>query len=129
LFGVDTGEDKLLGYFTLALNIFHFDDLALSKSQIKKFTGFAQFREKKEIAVYLIGQLAKNQEYTDLLNGKDLIDSALAEIRKSQEIVGGRCVLVESKIFPQLVKFYTGNSFNLIREDTDKLLQFIRVIG
>ncbi len=121
VFGVDTGEDKLLGYFTLALNIFHFDDLALSKSKIKKFTGFYPHKEKKEIAVYLIGQLAKNQEYTDLFG--------LAEIRKSQEVVGGRCVLVESKNLPQLVNFYTENDFNLVRQDTDTLLQFVRIIG
>ncbi len=119
----------LLGFFTLALNIFHFDDLPLSKNQIKKFTGFSQFKEKKELAVYLIGQLAKNQKYAYLFDGKFLIDSALSEIIKSQEIVGGRLILVESKNLPQLINYYTENDFTLIRQDTDALLQFVRIIG
>jgi hypothetical protein len=119
----------LLGYFTLALNIFHFDDLPLSKSQIKKFMGFAQFKEKKEVAVYLIGQLAKNQKYADLFDGKIFLEYAFSEIRNSKKSVDGRLILVESKNLPNLIEFYHKNDFTLIREDTDQLLQFIRVIG
>jgi hypothetical protein len=119
----------LLGYFSLALNIFHFSNLALSKSQVKKFTGFPPQIEKKEIAVYLIGQLAKNDTYSDLYDGKVLLEYAFSEIRNSKKIIGGRCVMVESKNFPQLIEFYTENNFNQVRQDTDQLLQFIRVIG
>jgi hypothetical protein len=123
------GENILLGFFTLALNIFHFDDLPLSKSQIKKFTGFSQFREKKEVAVYLIGQLAKNQKYADLFDGKVLLEYAFSKIKKYQKLVAGRLILVESKNLTQMINFYAENDFTLIREDTDNLLQFVRVIG
>jgi hypothetical protein len=82
-----------------------------------------------DLPVYLIGQLAKNDKYSNLFDGKDLIDSALSEIRKSQEVVGGRSILVESKNEESLTNFYTNNGFTLIQQDTDKLLQFIRVVG
>jgi hypothetical protein len=42
------GKYTLLGYFTIALNIFHFSDLALSKNQVKKFTGFPPETDKIE---------------------------------------------------------------------------------
>jgi hypothetical protein len=122
----------LIGYFTLALQVFKIGDLNLSNSKIKEFDGISakKYGEKiTDLSVYLIGQLAKNHKYADTYNGKDVLESALSEILKSQEFVGGRLVLVESKNEPKLTEFYLDNGFTLIQQDTDKLLQFLRVIG
>jgi hypothetical protein len=132
LFGTDLGKNIFIGYFTLALQVFKIGDLNLSNSKIKEFDGISakKYGEKiTDLPVYLIGQLAKNDKYADLYNGKDLIDSALAEIRKAQEVVGGRSILVESKNEEKLTSFYVNNGFTLIQQDSDKLLQFIRIIG
>jgi hypothetical protein len=131
-FDVTAESDILIGYFTLALQVFSIGDLNLSNSKIKEFDGISakKYGEKiTDLPVYLIGQLAKNHEYADIYNGRDLLESALSEILKSQEFVGGRLVLVESKNEEKLTKFYSNNGFTLIQQDTDKLLQFIRVIG
>jgi hypothetical protein len=96
---------------------------------VKKFTGFPADTDKEEIAVYLIGQLAKNDKYANQISGKDLLDSAFLKIRKSQDIAGGRCTMVESKNLSKLEDFYIENGFSKVREDTDFLLQFMRIIG
>lgn len=103
----------------------------LSNRKVKNLNGlFSKWDGEKitEFPVVLIGQLAKNDTYNKLINGKEIIEFAMAAIYKAHEKVGGRIVLVEFADKKQLLDFYQDNDFEIIRQDEDKLIQLIRMI-
>ncbi|MBW9145754.1 hypothetical protein KTC92_02560 [Clostridium sp. CM027] len=83
----------------------------------------------EELKCYLIGQLAKNDTYKDLIDGKEILDSALNIIQKCYEIMGMRVVLVECVSNKNLTDFYENNNFQLIGYDEKtELLQFVTTL-
>lgn len=78
---------------------------------------------------YLIGQLAKNDNYKNQINGIEIIEYALNIILQAYEYVGGRFVLVECKNNEKLLSLYSKNSFiKLIKDDNNSLIQLFRLI-
>ena len=122
----------LLAYFSVALQVLKVAGLDLSNRKIKELDGFSAKRSGEtltEFPVYLIGQLSKNDTHKDDITGKTIIDHAMSVISAAQEKVGGRIVLVECNNEPHLLNFYTANGFTDIRQDKDKHMQMIRMLG
>lgn len=127
---LELGAFNILGYFSVALQVLKVPE-ELSNRKIKSLDGFSAKREGKvitEFPVFLIGQLAKNDTYTDGIAGSEIISFAMAAIYKAHEKVGGRIVLVECADKKQLLDFYQNNGFEIIRQDDDSLIQLIRMI-
>ena len=118
-------EDRviILGYVSLALKVLHIPD-GLSNASRKKLDGYRgkiHGEPITDIPCYLIGQLARNDStLKETLTGKDLIEEAQRIIMSAAVAVGGRCMMIECKKEPQLIKFYQDNGFNIISEKNDE---------
>lgn len=125
------GELVLLAYFTIALQTLKIP-VNTSPSQIRKLDGLYAKKGNSlitEIPVFLIGQLGKNDHYSEKICGNKIINYALSVISRAQEIVGGRVVLVECQDNPNLVEFYIRNGFKMLCQDpADGMIQMIRLI-
>ena len=78
----------------------------------------------------MIGQLAKNDTYSNYISGDDVIELALAVIGRAQEIIGGRVVFIECQDKPELIEFYSRNGFKVFRQDPeDKLIQMVCILN
>lgn len=125
---LQNGILEIAAYFTLAIQVLKVPEAYSNRKRIK-LDGISSKRNNKPISefpVYLIGQLAKNDKYTNEINGSEVVENALAMILKAQHAVGGRIVLVECFDNEKLIKFYIKNGFEIINKDT--MVQLIRVI-
>lgn len=118
-------ENILIGYYAIAVKqISMVNNVSINNR--KKISGYAN---KKECAIYLIGQLGKN--YKDnidkkhLITGKELIRMAIEKILLAHQIIGGRAIVVECEDKCQLRQFYESMGFALVDKDkTDQLLRY-----
>ncbi|MGL4913566.1 MAG: hypothetical protein ACRC3Y_14175 [Romboutsia sp.] len=125
---LQNGILEIVAYFTLAIQVLKVPD-EYSNRKRTKLDGISAKRNNKPISefpVYLIGQLAKNDNYKNKISGSEVIENALAMILKAQHAVGGRIVLVECFDNEKLIKFYIENGFEIINKDS--MVQLIRVI-
>jgi hypothetical protein len=114
---------KILAYFTVAISNMKFKPY-VSKTMKKRLNGI--FRN-DEAPCYLIGQLGKNDSYSNEVEGRELIDFAIGIIRIGYNAVGGRFVRVDSRNNDKLMKFYEGNGFRMVQTDDESgLIQFVR---
>ena len=68
----------------------------------------------------LIGQIAKNDQYENVITGKALLAHALTVAQSVHEMIGGRIVMVDVKSDANgLIRFYEENGFVLISEDPE----------
>lgn len=129
--GLENGNFILLAYFTVAIQTLKIPNGTVA-SQIRKLDGLYAKKGSEaltEIPSYLIGQLSKNDEYTDKIAGDELLEYALSVISKAQGIVGGRVAFIECQDRPQLINFYTRNGFKHFRKDPDDgLVQMVRLL-
>lgn len=99
-------EDKrlrILGYLSLATKSLSVRG-TLSKSKIKELDGINKNAE--YIECYLIAQLGKNDYYKQDITGDELMEKALSLLRKVQEIIGKRVILIESVDSKKVLSFY-----------------------
>lgn len=126
----DKGTGDILAYFTLSLKSIQFKKGDVSKSIIKDIDGFS--KDVDSVAVILIGQLGKNSNYNNAINGKEILKSALNSVYDARDIVGGRVCLLETmdtENNKKVIQFYMDNGFKVLQHDkTDKYLQmFIKL--
>lgn len=80
----------------------------------------------QNIECFLIGQLAKNDTYKDIIDGSMILDRAIDMIRQAQNIIGKRAILVECSNNPNVMSFYLNNGFKHIgKNDDNKLEQMV----
>ncbi|OSA89092.1 UNVERIFIED_ORG: hypothetical protein B2H93_16685 [Clostridium botulinum] len=94
---------RILGYVSLATKSLGIKG-TLSKSKIKELDGINKNAE--YIECYLIAQLGKNDYYKQDITGDELMEKALYLLRKVQEIIGKRVILVESVDSKKVLNFY-----------------------
>ena len=104
---------NIVAYFSLSLKILVLPDL-LSNRKTKMIDGFS--KDAKEAIVYLIGQLGKNDMYSDDIDGREILHRALNIISDIQNSIGGRVVLVECEDNENLLDFYKNNGFEILPE-------------
>lgn len=105
----------LVGYFTLANKNFVIkNNSRISKTLKKKIANFGQYNEELKqyiVPSLLIAQLGKNDHYKSLISGDVLLKYACDEVRKVQNIVGGKFVYLECEDKERLKEFYISNGF------------------
>lgn len=110
-------ELQIAGYFSLANKCFVVkakSRVAISnslKKRIAKFGIYDSQLKQYTIVAPLIGQIGKNENYNTLIKGDELLYLACSEVRKAQEIVGGKVVYLECEDVPELKNFYDRNGF------------------
>jgi hypothetical protein len=120
----DYDEFVILGYYTLTIKTLEFSE-TLSKSTIKRIDGFS--KDVLATEAILIGQLGKNQEYQEQIDGQEILFDALDTAYSVHEIAGGRIVFLECDEIPKLIDFYTRNGFEPLQKSGD-YLQMIRYL-
>ena len=123
---LEKGYFKIVGYFTIALKVLKIP-LKLSKTKTKKIDGV--YKNIETIPTYLIGQLAKNDEYKSKISGSVILEYAELIIKESFKIVGGRIILIESTRDKKLIEFYEKEDYKLLIDDeNDELIQWIKFL-
>ena len=129
---LENGKIEIVAYFSLAIHLLRIPE-GTSASQIKRLDGLYTRRGSEpitEIPSFLIGQLAKNDTYTNGIAGNMLLEYALSVISAAEEFVGGRVVYIECRNIPKIIEFYESNGFKVLRKDPDDgLIQMYCVIG
>lgn len=99
---------------------------SVTKSQRRKLSGI--FTD-KVVPCYLIGQLAKNDPYSDEIEGNELVEYAMGMFKTVHDLVGGRFARVDCKDIAFLVDFYKENGFRKVQtDDKTGLLQLVRFL-
>ena len=118
---IDTINLKIVAYFTLSISVSTTNKL--SKTQIKKIDGFSKFREC--LGFYLIGQLGIDDNYRKLHKNKGLgnflVDFAYDICKNSQNLVGGRFILIDAIKDKKVIEFYENNHFYKLYEDDESI--------
>ena len=123
---VQANEIIILGYYTLTMKSLLFG-IGVSKSAVKKIDGFRPDVTAAEAV--LIGQLGKNSNYKDKIDGKSIIDMALSAVYAVQNIIGGRIVFLECQNNEKVVNFYENNGFMFLQNNfKNDYLQMIRYL-
>lgn len=117
----DNTDKSIVAYFSVGITYLLANQL--DKSIVKFLDGYTD--EVIALPCYLIGQLGKSDKCTEKI-GDFLLDDALNCIDKSQEILSGRFVLIDSVNDEKVLDFYRQNSFVEIQKD--KNLKSIKMI-
>jgi len=125
LFENNNSDDiTILAYFTLTMKSLKLNP-AVSKSKIKKMDGFRS--DIKETEAVLIGQLGKNQDYKNQIDGKTILKTAIEIVYAVHNLIGGRIVFLECANHEKVVRFYEENGFAFLQE-SGEYLQMIRYL-
>lgn len=138
-------KDKivLIGYFTLTTKTFSIKSGVLSSSLRKRINKFATYNADLKAHLMpapLIAQLGKNNTYSNLITGDELLKMAIDKVAVAQSDIGGKVVYLECEDKEKLTTFYSRNGFvsfgkrELDRDETDKmdgkyLIQMLKYVG
>jgi len=121
---INNDEPIIYGFFTLTMKTLELGE-TLSKSIIKRIDGFSKDVQATE--AILIGQLGKNQDFQNEIDGQSILDEALDTVDDIHKLAGGRIVFLECDENPKLVDFYSRNGFIPLQKCGD-YLQMIRYL-
>ena len=120
----DDASGELIGYFTLSLKALPFKN-HVSKSVIKNIDGYS--KDVQAVGIILIGQFGKDSILAKDIDGASLFGLCLQTVRKAQNIIGGRFVLLECHDIEKVISFYAKHGFiSLQHDETDNYLQMVR---
>ena len=120
----DKDEPIIYGYFTLTMKTLELGE-TLSKSTVKRIDGFSKSVLATE--AILLGQLGKNQEYQNDIDGQLILHYAIATVYSIHKLAGGRIVFLECDEHPKLIDFYSRNGFEPLQK-CGEYLQMIRYL-
>jgi len=116
----------LLGYYTITIKTLDFGQ-NLSKSKIKRIGGFTADITSTE--AILIGQLGKDYNHNNEIDGKTLINYAIETVYAIHNLAGRRIVFLECSDNEKIVKFYQDNGFIFLQNSGGSdYLQMIRYL-
>ena len=120
----DSDYEKLLGYITLA-----FKSIELKNVSTSKRKSLTAGENTETYAAFLIGHLAKNSNYKEMISGEEILKIAEDIIYKAQKLVGGRLIYIDCKDNESLISFYNKNDFKYFNTSKETgLLQFYKKI-
>ena len=122
----------LCGYYTIATKSFIVSKKEVGSNTFKRLKKFGTYNDEFkccEIPAPLIAQLGKNYNngYDKLISGDEILELACDDIRKVQDVIGGKVVYIECEDKDRLKQFYENNGFkifgkrNLDKDERDKL--------
>lgn len=107
----DIDASVFVGFYALALKVAYVPEENVSNSFRKKFGFFGEQNLISgciDVPAVLLAQLGKNDSYSSLISGEQLIGFAEESVRYIQRLAGGRFVFLDSVDNPALLKFYTS---------------------
>ncbi len=120
----ETNNNDVIGYFTTLIKNFDFKE-SCSKTAIGKLTGS---RSSTAFNCVLIAQLGRSDEYKGLIPGEVILNLALDNCKKINDLAAVKVACVEYKEHPNLVKFYEYNGFTKLQEnDNGYILSYVRL--
>ena len=133
IYDEDREDFQILAYYTIAIQVLKIPDGMLSGNMIKRLDGLsANVRGNRisEFPTILIGQIGKNDKFSQSITGSEVIEYCLATIFEGQEKLGGRIIMLECKDVPYLIRLYKKFGFDLLEKDYEngELLQMIRLL-
>lgn len=114
-------DKSVIAYFSIGITYLLTNQL--NKNAIKCLDGYTS--EIIALPCFIIGQLGKSDKYNKKI-GNFLLDDALHFIDKSQAMLSGRFVLIDSVNEDKVIEFYRENSFIEIQKDAN--LKSIKMI-
>ena len=125
----ESTELEIFGYFTLSLKHLYLST-DISKSKQKELHGL--FLPQGNVVVgYLLGQLGKDDTYSDIPIGDRLLNAAMDVIQSTaQRAVGGRFMLIECSPHEKLLEFYRRNGYDILQVDPeDRMAQLVHQLN
>lgn len=124
---LESGSFPVLAYFTLSLRVLRLDNIGVSKlNKLDGFSGKIKGAKVSSLATYLIGHLAKNDLFSDIISGSEVLQQAIQIIEDASMYIGGRIITVDCRPIKKLHGFYEKNGFLQIgHDDVNRLDQFI----
>ena len=113
----ERGQQRCVGYFTLAHKPLSMPLSALNKTQLRRLSRFAKpdaDGRSCTLSAFLVAQIGKNRNVENgrLVSGAKLLELAKDSIRVAQARVGGQVVFLEMEQGnAKLAKFYADNGF------------------
>lgn len=96
-----------------------------SKNKIKKYDGISKNPE--QIRALLIGQIGKNSySMNKQVNLGFILDHIYSVLKKVQELIGGRLILLEAQDSPDLVRHYEKHGFEILQKEN--LVQMVKLL-
>lgn len=126
-------EFNILAYFTLAMQVLRVPEELLSGRKTKLLDGFSSKARGTKITEFpsiLIGQIAKNDLYRELISGREVLEYCLITVLTGQSVLGGRIIMLECKDIPYIIELYERFGFQKLERDYEEneLLQMIKII-
>ena len=130
------GALEVLGYFTLATKMLTIKTASLSKTEQKQISRFGYYDEDSEsykVPAILIAQFSRNFSSNIRLNGSDLMDIVLKQVKNVLNLTSGKTVFLECEKIKKLTVFYESQHFKfldneILSKDNKEMLQMYRLI-
>lgn len=103
-------NENMLGYSSIGLRALSLNDVGEKR---KDFVSSGKNPQNIEyIAVYLIGEICKNDKFINDIHGNEIMDHVINEIVNSKQSLGGRFITLDSVNNPKIIKFYESYGFH-----------------
>lgn len=117
---------KIIAYFTLSMKSFYIQSKNsiienISNNFYKKMNSKNNF-----CSTFLIGQLGKNDEFSNFINLAEILEFAYGIINEVRELIGGRLVLIECENKEKLINHYKKHGFEFIQSENE-LMQLMKL--
>ena len=130
------GALEVLGYFTLASKMLTIKTNSLSKTEQKQISRFGYYDEDSQsykVPAILIAQFSKNFSSNIRLNGSDLMDIVLKQVKNVLNLTSGKTVFLECEKIKKLTDFYESQHFKfldneILSKNNKEMLQMYRLI-
>ncbi|MCM1263493.1 MAG: GNAT family acetyltransferase [Butyrivibrio sp.] len=135
---IDSGENLLVGIFTLAHKAVEVTNVDISNTARRKLERYAKLDEETNrynVSAFLIAQFGKNSSISDKweISGNELMDITFNILEHVQYYVGGGVVYLDCEDIDKVLEFYQSdyNRFKIFGErksksEGKKYLQLLR---
>ncbi|MGL5384143.1 MAG: hypothetical protein ACRDD4_11060 [Culicoidibacterales bacterium] len=117
--------EEILGFFTLSIKIVDISEFDHKTKKNYIYSGKSP-NNVTHIPTILIAQLGKNDRFSEIISGDQLMEYALEKIDELRLIIGTKIVLLDSVNHPKVLSFYRSFGFvefGAIISEIDESLQ------
>ncbi len=112
---IENNTYKIAGYFSIAINVLYAEEI--SKELLLEI---GNLNSPKDIPCLLIGQIAKSDDFKDIKLGNYLMDLSIEKLEQTNQIIGGRFILLDAINNKKIIKFYEEFGFFKIEDYFNK---------
>jgi len=111
----------IAGYVTIAISVLYAKEI---EDEILLEIG--DLKETKDIPCFLIGQLAKSDNFKDKKLGTYIIKLAFNKLKEAHKLVGGRFILLDALNNEKIIEFYEKSGFFKIEHKTKESIKMVK---